>query len=99
MYCRTSRAMRQSMETKYMCPAGKDAKGALYIFDKNLNLLSTINIGKSPSSIAVGNSIITVGCENDNTVYVINEASLQISHTVNIGMKPNHVEIDKKEMR
>ncbi|MEK6582743.1 MAG: hypothetical protein AABZ25_10205, partial [Nitrospirota bacterium] len=81
---------------KIYVPAGKDANGVLYIFDKNLNLISTVNIGKSPSSIAVGNSIITVGCENDNTVYVINEASLQISHTVNIGMKPNHVEIDKK---
>ncbi|KAF0145016.1 MAG: RhsA [Nitrospirae bacterium] len=77
-------------------PAGKDAKAALYVFDKDLNLLSTVDIGKSPASAAVGGGIIAVGCENNNTVYVINEASLQISYTLNIGMKPNHVEIDKK---
>ncbi|MDO9287918.1 MAG: IPT/TIG domain-containing protein, partial [Thermodesulfovibrionales bacterium] len=81
---------------KIYVPAGKDAKGALYVFDKDLNLLSTVDIGKSPSSVAVGNNIITVGCENNNTVYFINEASLQISYSMNIGMKPNHVEIDKK---
>ena len=43
---------------KIYVAAGKDAKGALYVFDKGLNLLSTIDIGKSPSSVAVGNGII-----------------------------------------